>query len=113
MNKLFGVIAVIVLTIGLIGFVFNLSGEYDFMAQVAIVSKLPFSDPISDLKEIILEMQNLIAFEGAELAWYEYFVRFFEYVGYILYLPIVLFKDVAQNLYFGLYSVLIILGFTY
>ena len=98
------------LVIGLVGFLFNLN-EYDLFAQLAKIETLSFSNPISDLRDLIYEANKLFNFNGADVSWYEYIPIFFQWVGTMVQFPIILIKDVAMNLFSGLQAILFILGF--
>ena len=110
MRKIFMFVTVIALTVGLIGFLFNL-GEYDFFAQLGKIEALGFANPIEDLRNLINEANKLFSFNSEDVAWYEYIPLFFQWIGTMVQFPIILIKDVALNLYCGLQAVLYILGF--
>ena len=97
MKKLFFWITLLTLTIGLITYLFHL-GEYDFMTQIGKVASLEYTNPISDLQDIIEEAYNLFDLDSVDVAWYEYIVVFFQWVGTMFKVPIILIKDVATNL---------------
>lgn len=110
MKRIFLVITTLALTIGLIGFLFNLR-EYDFMVQLEKISTLEFTNPISELNSIIESAKKLYSFSGQDISWYEYIPLFFKWVGLFATFPIILIKDVALNIYYGLQAVLYFIGF--
>lgn len=110
MRRIFMFISIMALTIGLIGFLFNL-GEYDLFAQLAKIESLNFANPVEDLRELIDEANNLFSFSGEDVAWYEYIPLFFQWVGTMIQFPIILIKDIATNIFDGLQAILFILGF--
>ncbi len=110
MRKLLLLISTLALTLGLIGFLFNLK-EYDFMAQLEKISMLEFTNPISELQNVISQAKQLYSFTGQDIAWYEYIPLFFKWVGLFATFPIILIKDVALNLYYGLQAILYFIGF--
>ena len=77
MRKIFFWITLLTLTIGLVTYLFHL-GKYDFMTQIGKVASLEYTNPISDMQQIIEEAYNLFDFDTADVAWYEYIVVFFE-----------------------------------
>ena len=110
MKRIFLVITTLALTIGLIGFLFNLR-EYDFMVQLEKISTLEFTNPIIELNSIIESAKKLYSFSGQDISWYEYIPLFFKWVGLFATFPIILIKDVALNIYYGLQAVLYFIGF--
>lgn len=110
MRKILLVITTMAFTLGLIGFLFNLK-EYDFFTQMDKIATLEFSNPISELQNIISQAKQLYSFTGQDIAWYEYVPLFFKWVGLFATFPIILIKDVALNLYYGLQAILYFIGF--
>lgn len=110
MRKVFMFISVSALVLGLVGFLFNLS-DYDLFAQLGKIQNLTFGNPITDLRDLINEANQLFNFNGRDIAWYEYIPIFFQWIGTIFRFPIVLIKDIAINIYSGLQAILYILGF--
>ena len=110
MKKIFMFITISALVIGLVGFLFNLS-EYDLFTQLGKIENLTFSNPISELRDLINEANQLFNFNPQEVEWYEYIPIFFQWLGVILRFPIVLIKDIAINIYSGFQAILFILGF--
>ena len=110
MKKIFLVITTMALTLGLIGYLFNLK-EYDFIIQLEKVTTLEFTNPIADLQSVIADAQQLYSFSGQDISWYEYIPLFFKWVGLFATFPIILIKDVALNIYYGLQSILYFIGF--
>lgn len=110
MKRVFLFISIFALVVGLVGFLFNLN-EYDLFAQLSKIEDLTFGDPVSDLRDLINEANNLFNFNAQEVEWYEYIPIFFQWIGVILRFPIILIKDIAINIYSGLQAILFILGF--
>lgn len=110
MRKILLVITTLALTLGLIGFLFNLK-EYDFMAQIEKISQLDFTNPIAELQNVIQRAKELYSFSGQDISWYEYIPLFFKWVGLFATFPIILIKDIALNIYYGLQAVLYFIGF--
>lgn len=110
MSKIFMVITTIALTMGLIGFLFNLE-DYSFMTQLGKIQALQFANPVEDLKVLIDKANALFNFASEDAAWYEYLALGIAWLGTILEFPIILIQDVATNTYNGLLVVLYAVGF--
>lgn len=110
MKKIFYVITLFVLTIGLVNYLFSL-GEYDFFTQIELISQLEFANPIDEFINLIEDIKSISNWGELNIQWYEYIVEFFKWFGNILMFPIKLVKTLAIDLYYGLLSVLYILGF--
>ena len=110
MKRIFLFITIASLTIGLVGFLFNLS-DYDLFVQLSKIENLTFSNPINELRNLISEANKLFNFNGQNVQWYEYIPIFFQWLGAIISFPIILIKDIAINIYSGLQAILYLLGF--
>lgn len=112
MKKIFLFISIFALTVGLIGYVFQLN-DYDIFAQFTKIGQLDFNNPILDLQDLISQANSLFDFGSEDISWYEYIPRFFEWIGAILSFPIILIKDIALNIFYGLQAILYLLGFNF
>lgn len=110
MKKIFYAITLFVLTVGLVNYLFNLS-EYDFFTQLELISQLDFANPIEEFIELIEDVKSISTWGDLNIQWYEYIVEFFKWLGNILIFPVKLVKTLAIDLYYGLLSVLYLLGF--
>lgn len=110
MKKIFYVISVFALTVGLVVCLFDL-GEYDFFSQLELISRLEFPSPIDDFTVFIEEVKSISTWSNLNIEWYEYIIKFAEWLGNILVFPLELTKTLAIDLYYGLLSVTLILGF--
>lgn len=110
MKKIYYYIALIALTAGLVGFLFNLK-EYDFFYQLIKVSQIDFPNPLDEFTTIFEETKKLVNFGEGNPEWYEYIVEFFKWVGTLISFPILLIKDLFLDLYGGFQAILYFLGF--
>lgn len=110
MKKILPYVASFVVIVALVNFLFNL-GEYDFFAQLEKLSKLDFYSTIDDFMLLIKRISSIKEWGSLDIVWYEYIVKFLWWLSDIVFLPIVLLKDIAINLYKGLLAILTILGF--
>lgn len=110
MKKIITLIGTLILTIALIGYLFDLP-EYSLFAQLEKIQLLDFINPLENLTILINKVADISEWGTLNIEWYEYIVVFFKWLGNLLMIPITLIKDMALNIYYGLQAILIALGF--